>query len=173
MYWIRRASILVFCFRDDSLALLEVLCLETLSLELCILLTVFFYSCNTFVTSFTIHPQLQLIAFAVAILLLATSGQDLFLFAQICNCVTTTSTTFCFDFTFSSSSLRCLVCIQPRLSLTLLLIFTAFALSTFFLSFSTVSSAAASFRLFHPEPFALHWNHIQSHLPALRVSTLL
>ena len=48
---------------------------------------------------------------------------------------------FCFGFAFSSSSFRCLFCVLPKLSRAS----TAFALSTFFLSFSTVSSAATSF----------------------------
>ena len=52
---------------------------------------------------------------------------------------------FCFGFAFSSSSFSCLLCVLPTLSRALFLISTAFALSTFFLWFSTVSSAATYF----------------------------
>ena len=61
---------------------------------------------------------------------------------------------FCFGFAFSSSSFRCLFCVLPKLSRALFLISIAFALSTFFLSFSTVSSAATSFSAISSRAFS-------------------
>ena len=86
-----------------------------------------------------------------------------------------TSTTFfaLVSHSHQSSSLRCLFCVLLKLSRALFLISTAFAVSTFFLSFSTVSSAATFFRLSLPEPFPPRSNHIRLHLPSLRLSSLL
>ena len=61
---------------------------------------------------------------------------------------------FCFGFAFSSSSFPCLFCVLPKLSRALFLISTAFALSTFFLSFSKVSSAATYFSAISSRAFS-------------------
>ena len=57
---IRRPSILIFCFRDDLSAFRGPLFRDTASLELCILLTGYFYSFHTYVTFFT-HFTLHLL----------------------------------------------------------------------------------------------------------------
>ena len=55
---------------------------------------------------------------------------------------------------FSASSFLCLFCVPPRFSRALLLISSALALSTFFLSFCVVSSTTASFSAISSSAFS-------------------
>ena len=114
----------------------------------------------------TFYPQLQLVVFAAAVLLLSTSEQDHFLrkYAIVSSPLLRL---FCFGYTFSSSSFRCLFCVPLRLSSALFLICAAFALSAFFFSFSMVPSAAASFSAISSRAFS---TSLKSHSIPLSLS---